>query len=58
MLFFFLYKCYYKSDGLINAKKRIPYRINKVATGIYITPLPLCFIGFVRKRHIYAYVKC
>ena len=40
MLFFFLYKCYYKSDGLINAKKRIPYRTNKVATGIYITPPP------------------
>ena len=25
MLFFFLYKCYYKSDGLIDAKKRIPH---------------------------------
>ena len=43
-----IYKCYYKSDGLINAKKRIPYRTNKVATGIYITS-PFCFIGFCKK---------
>ena len=44
--FFLLYKCYYKSDGLIIAKKRISYHINKVAQAFILPPPPIFFLAF------------
>ena len=43
--------CYYISDWLKNAKQKILCHVNKVTTGVYVTPPPF---RFQRKHNIYA----